>query len=115
MERVSDERISYVLDSLENRWVFVGPDEMESLLRELQSRRAAEREQAAPKAEPKLPKWERRIKEAQIILWPPRVTGQNQTDKWIAHIWAMGEWSADTPKAAVKAAWRAWKEARRDA
>jgi len=63
MERVTDERISYVLDSVENRWAFVGPDEMESLLRELQSRRAAdtmrpewhhadepaERGQAAPK------------------------------------------------------------------
>ena len=60
-------------------------------------------------------KWERRMKEAQIILWPPCIAGQNQTDKWIAHIWAMGEWSADTAKAAVKAAWRAWKEARRDA
>jgi hypothetical protein len=62
MERVTDERISYVLGSPENRWAFVGPDEMESLLRELQSRRAAEREQAAP-AEPRLAKWERQLRE----------------------------------------------------
>jgi len=51
-ETVSDERLAYVLGSLENRWAFVGPDEIESLLSELQSRRAADK--VAPKAEPPL-------------------------------------------------------------
>lgn len=86
------------------------------LLEELQSRRAAEREQAAPK-EPKLPRWARRMKEMGCLAW---LTFDDVSDppQWKV-IWQEKRkgkiFCAATAKAAVKAAWRAWKEARRDA
>jgi len=82
-------------------------------LTELQGYRAAEREQAAP--EPRKPaKWERRLRKIDGSL-------RYKDDQW--EVW----WEPQrgvvmdavdfgkTPQAAVEAAWKAWKEARRDA
>ena len=160
MDRVSDKRLAYLLGHVEIRWPFMGPDEIESVLRELQERRAAEREQAeepsgwagrlleawqkererikthsenldgcddravrliddfcddlrsaereqAAPPKPRLAKWERQLREMGGTVEYNRDTGQYEATgegvKW---------YCADTAKAAVKAAWKAWREAR---
>ena len=79
------------------------------------ARRAAEREQAAP-AEPRLAKWERQLREMGGSL---RYNAESaEWEVWLCSLRGDVVDRVDfgkTPKAAVKAAWRAWKEARRDA
>ena len=106
IERVSDERLAELLADEGSAWYGIRVDEIAPLLRELQSRRAAEREQAAP-TEPRLAKWERQLREMGGTVEYNRDTGQYEATgegvKW---------YCADTAKAAVKAAHRAWREAR---
>ena len=63
-------------------------------------------EEAAP-TEPRLAKWERQLREMGGTVEYNRDTGQYEAAgegvKW---------YCADTAKAAVKAAWKAWREAR---
>ncbi len=113
-ETVSDERLAELIGAAKrsNYVLYVlcdGTSDALDALVELRDRRAAEREQAAP-TEPRLAKWERQLREMGGTVEYNRDTGLYE---------ATGEgvkWDcADTAKAAIAAAWRAWKEARRDA
>ena len=109
---VSDERLAYLLEHVEIQWLFMGPDEIESVLRELRERRAAEREQAAP-TEPRLAKWERQMKEMGGSLRYNAESGQ--WEMWWEQDGGEGLDTVDfgkTPKEAVNAAYKSWKESR---
>ena len=79
-------------------------------LRELQERRAAEREQAA--TEPRLAKWERRLDRMSGGLHFNYSGGEGWYASWMIDGGVVKYAYGDTPKAAVKAAWKAWREAR---
>jgi hypothetical protein len=79
-------------------------------LRELQERRAAEREQAA--TEPRLAKWERRLDRMSGGLHFNYSGGEGWYASWMIDGGVVKYAYGDTPKAAVKAARRAWREAR---
>ena len=121
------------------------------LLEELQSRRAAEREQAAPQGdlhgetygeaccrftkevdemrrkvaealgvceeaaptEPRLAKWERRLDRMSGGLHFNYSGGEGWYASWMIDGGVVKYAYGDTPKAAVKAAWKAWREAQK--
>ena len=109
---VSDERLAYLLEHVEIQWLFMGPDEIESVLRELRERRAAEREQAAP-TEPRLAKWERRLMRMGGSLRYNDATGEWEVwrEPQRGDLLDAVDFGA-TPKDAVKAAFKSRKESR---
>ena len=112
IERVSDERLAELLADEGSAWYGIRVDEIAPLLRELQSRRAAEREQAAP-TEPRLAKWERQMKEMGGSLRYNAESGQ--WEMWWELDGGEGLDTVDfgkTPKEAVNAAYKSWKESR---
>ena len=125
MDKVSDERLDVLVQQRahDEEWYLT---ELQTfyLLRELQERRAAdtmrpewhhadepaEREQAAP--EPRLAKWERRLDRMSGGLHFNYSGGEGWYASWMIDGGVVKYAYGDTPKAAVKAARRAWREAR---
>jgi hypothetical protein len=122
--RVSDEELCrvgevFALDSVTNSIIYGVPMRHLSLIvDEVIERRAAEREQAAPEPR-KLAKWERRLDRMGHIHLahnpdPPESEG---AETWFCLVTLPGDdfgksYAGETAKAAIAAAWKAWKEAR---
>jgi hypothetical protein len=69
--------------------------------------------EAAPDAEPKLPKWARRLAEMRATLECELLSGGGL--RWWCNVWEYHtgmptNYSGKTKQAAVKAAWRAWRQ-----
>lgn len=118
---LTDERLAELIGAAKrsNYVLYVlcdGTSDALDALVELRDRRAAD--SPAPKAEPKLPKWARRLAEMRATLECELLSGGGL--RWWCNVWEYhtgmpANYSGKTKQAAVKAAWRAWKEARRDA